>query len=43
MTTESCLLGAVILTKNANIDRYKYSRYCIEFNKHGFYSHPKCE
>ena len=42
MTTEICLLGAVSLTRNADIDRYKYSRYCIEFDRNGSYSHPKC-
>ena len=28
------------LTKNANIDRYKYSEYGIGFDRHGSYSHP---
>ena len=37
-TLESCLFGAVSLTKNADIDKYKYSRYGIGYG-HGFYSH----
>ena len=31
-TLENCLFGAVSLTKNANIDRYKYSEYGIGFD-----------
>ena len=30
------LFGAVKLTKNADIDKYKYSRYGIGFDGHGF-------
>ena len=37
---ESCLFGAVSLTKNADIDKYKYSGYGIGFDRHGFFSHP---
>ena len=34
---ENCLFGAVILTKNADIDQYKYSGYGIGFDRrHGF-------
>ena len=36
---ESCLFGAVSLTKNADIDKYKYSGYGIGFDRHGFFSH----
>ena len=36
---ENCLFGAVSLTKNADIDKYKYSEYGIGFDRHGFYSH----
>ena len=28
------------LPKNADIDKYKYSRYGIGCDKHGFFSHP---
>ena len=34
-TLENCLLGAVSLTKNADIDKYKYSVYDIGFDRHG--------
>ena len=36
-TFENCLFGAVSLTKNANIDKYKYSGYGIGFDRHGFF------
>ena len=36
----NALFGAVKLTKNAGIDKYKYSGYGIGFDGHGFYSHP---
>ena len=39
-TVENYLFGAVSLTKNANIDKYKYSGYGIGFDRHGFFSHP---
>ena len=32
-TPENCLFGAVSLTKNANIDRYKYSWYETGFDR----------
>ena len=28
------------MTKNADIDKYKYSGYGIGFDRHGFFSHP---
>ena len=34
---ENYLLGAVSLTKNAYVDKYKYSRYRTEFDRHGFF------
>ena len=37
---ENCLFGAASLTKNADIDNYKYSGYGIGFDRHGFFSHP---
>ena len=33
-TLENCLFGAVTLTKNADIDKYKYSGYRIGFHRH---------
>ena len=37
-TLETCLFGDVSLTKNADIDKYKYSGYGIGFDKHGEFS-----
>ena len=37
-TLENCLFGAVSLTKNADIDQYKYSGYDIGFDRHGEFS-----
>ena len=37
-TLENCLFGAVSLTKNADIDRYKYSGYGIGFERKGEFS-----
>ena len=37
---ENCLFGAVSLTKNADINKYKYSGFGIGFDRHGFYPHP---
>ena len=34
----NCLFGAVILTKNADIDQYKYSGYGIGFDRKGEFS-----
>ena len=39
-TLENCLFGAVSLTKNADIDRYKYSGCGIEFDRHESFSFP---
>ena len=39
-TLENCLFGAVTLTKNTDIDKYKYSGYGIEFDKKGSFSFP---
>ena len=36
-TLENCLFGAVSLTKNADIDKYKYFGYGLEFDRHGFF------
>ena len=37
-TLENCLSGAVSLTKNADIDQYKYSGYGIGFDRKGEFS-----
>ena len=34
LTLENCLFGAVSLTKNADIDRYKYSGYILSSSSH---------
>ena len=39
-TLTNGLFGVVKLTESANIYKYKYSRYGIGFDGHGFYSHP---
>ena len=40
MTLKNCLFGAVSLTKNADIDRYKYSGYGTGFDRRGNFSFP---
>ena len=40
-TLENWLFGAVSLTKNADIDKYKYSGYGIGFDRHGSFSSPR--
>ena len=37
-TLENCLFGAVSLTKNADIDKYKYSGYGIGLDRRGTFS-----
>ena len=39
-TLKSCLFGAVILTKNADIDKYQYSGYRIGFDRKSSVSFP---
>ena len=39
-TSENSLFGAVKLTKNAIIHKYKYSRYGIGFDRRGTFSFP---
>ena len=34
------MFGAVSLTTNVDIDKYKYSVYRIVLDRHGFFSHP---
>ena len=36
----NCLFVAVTLTKNTDIDKYKYSGYEIGFDRHGSFSFP---
>ena len=37
---KNCLFGAVTLTKNADIDKYKYSGYGIGFDRRGCFLFP---
>ena len=39
-TLENYLFAGVSLTKNVDINKYKYSGYGIGFNRHGSFSHP---
>ena len=39
-TLENSLCEAVNLTKNADIDKHKYSGYGIGFDRHGIFSFP---
>ena len=39
-TLESCLFGALILAKNADIDTYGYSGYGIGFDRSWSFSFP---
>ena len=39
-TLENCLFGPVSLTKNTDINKYKYSGYGIGFDRHGSFSSP---
>ena len=39
-TIKNCLFGAVTLTKNADIEKYKYSGYGIGFNRRSSFSFP---
>ena len=40
LTLKNALFGAVSLTKNADIDKYKYSGYGIGFDRRASFSHP---
>ena len=40
LTTENALFGAVSLTKNADVDKYKYSGYGLTFDKRGSFLFP---
>ena len=39
-TIKNCFFGAVTLTKNADIDRYRYSAYGIGFDRRPSFSFP---
>ena len=39
-TLENCLFGAISLTKNADIDSYRYSGYGVGFDRHGSFLFP---
>ena len=39
-TLQNCLLGAVKLTKNSDIDKYQYSGYGVGFDSKGTFTHP---
>ena len=39
-TLVKCLFGEVSLTKNADVNKYKYSRYGIGFDRGGSFSVP---
>ena len=39
-TLKNCLLGAVTLTRNADIDKYGYSGYEVGFNRRSSFSFP---
>ena len=41
ITLENCLFGAMKLTKNSDIGKYKYSGYGIGFDSGGSFSHPR--
>ena len=40
VTLRNCLFGAVQTTKNADIEKYKYTRYGIGFDSRGNFTHP---
>ena len=39
-TVKNCFFGAVTLTKNADIEKYRYSGYGIEFDRRSSFSFP---
>ena len=40
VTLQNCLFGAVKLTNNADIDKYKYSGHAVGFDSRGSFTHP---
>ena len=41
-TLKNCLFGAVTLTKNTDIDKYRYSGYGIRFDRSSFWLKNIC-
>ena len=41
-TLKNCLFGAVTLTKNTDIDKYRYYGYGIGFDRRSSFSFPTC-
>ena len=39
-TLENCLFGGVMVTKNTDVNKYKYSGYGIGFDGKGVFTHP---
>ena len=39
----NCLFGAISLSKNADVDKCKYSGYGIGFDRHGLFHNPVLE
>ena len=39
-TLENCLFGGIKITKNSDMNKYKYSGYGIGFDSKGTFSHP---
>ena len=37
---ENCSFGAITITKNSDIDKYKYNGYGLGFDSKGVFSHP---
>ena len=37
---ENCLFCAITITKNSDMDKYKYSGYGLGFDSNGVFSHP---
>ena len=43
ITLENCLSGAIKITKNSDVDKYKYSGYGTGFDSRGSFPHPSGE
>ena len=42
LTIENALFGGATLTKNTDVDKYKYSGYGLAFDRRGSFSFPGC-
>ena len=40
VTLENCVFGAISMTKNTDVNKYKYSGCGIGFDRKGVFSHP---